>query len=59
MIDSASIRQMVSFSLKNEGYDIVEAVDGVDALDKMKVTIVDMVLTVLHIPNMNGIDLIK
>lgn len=57
--DSASIRQMVSFTLKNEGYDIVEAVDGVDALDKMKGTTVDMVLTDLHMPNMNGLDLIK
>ncbi len=57
--DSASIRQLVSFALKNEGYDIVEAVDGLDALDKMKAATVDMVLTDLHMPNMNGIDLIK
>ncbi|MBU2515368.1 response regulator [bacterium] len=57
--DSASIRQMVSFTLKNEGYSVVEAVDGVDALSKLKQQPADMVLTDLHMPNMNGIDLIK
>ena len=57
--DSASIRQMVSFTLKNEGYDIVEAVDGMDGLEKMKSSAVDMVLTDLHMPNMNGIELIR
>ena len=34
--DSASIRQMVSFTLKSAGYDVIEAVDGVDGLDKAK-----------------------
>ncbi len=57
--DSASIRQMVSYTLKNEGYTVVEAVDGVDALTKLKQNPADMVLTDLHMPNMNGIDLIK
>jgi two-component system, chemotaxis family, chemotaxis protein CheY len=57
--DSASIRQMVSFTLKNEGYQVVEAVDGVDALSKLKDKPADMVLTDLHMPNMNGIELIK
>lgn len=57
--DSASIRQMVSFTLHNEGYTVVEAVDGVDALSKLKQTPVDMVLTDLHMPNMDGIELIR
>lgn len=57
--DSASIRQMVAFTLKNEGYQVVEAVDGVDALSKLKQQPADMVLTDLHMPNMNGIELIK
>ena len=33
--DSASIRQMVAFTLKQNGYDVVEAVDGKDALTKL------------------------
>ncbi len=57
--DSASIRQMVTFTLKNEGYQVVEAVDGVDALSKLQQTPAHMVLTDLHMPNMNGIELIK
>ena len=32
--DSASIRQMVSFTLKSAGYEVVEAVDGMDGLEK-------------------------
>ena len=43
--DSASIRQMVSFTLKQNGYDVVEAVDGQDALSKLATNKVDMLLT--------------
>ena len=57
--DSASIRQMVAFTLKQNGYDVVEAVDGRDALNKLNVQKVDMLLTDLNMPNMDGIGLIK
>ena len=57
--DSASIRQMVSFTLKNAGYELVEAVDGVDALSKLNGNPVKLVLTDLNMPNMDGIELIK
>lgn len=57
--DSASIRQMVSFTLKKEGYEVIEASDGNDALAKIKGSSVDLVITDLHMPNMDGIGLIK
>lgn len=57
--DSSSVRQMVSFTLKQAGYDIVEACDGKDALTKAKANKVNMVITDLNMPNMNGIELIK
>jgi len=57
--DSASMRQMVSFSLKNAGYSVVEAVDGVDALNKAKKQTFDLVLTDINMPNKDGITLIK
>ena len=57
--DSASVRQMVSFTLKQNGYDVVEAVDGKDALTKLQSTKVDMLITDLNIPNLDGIGLIK
>ena len=57
--DSASIRQMVSFTLKQAGYQVVEAVDGKDALLKLNGTTVQMVLTDLNMPRMDGIELIR
>ncbi len=57
--DSASMRQMVAFTLKGAGYDVIEAVDGVDALNKAKGKSVNMVLTDVNMPNMDGITLIK
>ena len=56
--DSASVRQMVAMTLKKEGYDVVEASDGKDALSKMTGAI-DMVITDLNMPNLDGIGLIK
>ncbi len=56
--DSASVRQMVSFTLKNEGYTVIEASDGKDALGKLKGK-VDMIITDLNMPNMDGIELIR
>ena len=56
--DSASVRQMVSMTLKNAGYAVIEASDGKDALAKLGGP-VDMILTDLNMPNMDGISLIK
>jgi two-component system chemotaxis response regulator CheY len=57
--DSASVRQMVSFTLRQEGYEIIEAVDGQDALNKLNSSPVHMLITDLNMPNMDGIELIK
>ena len=57
--DSASMRQMVSFTLKGAGYDVVEAIDGVDALSKAKTRKFDCVVTDVNMPNKDGISLIK
>ncbi len=57
--DSASIRQMVAFTLKGAGYGVVEAVDGEDALAKAKSGDINMVLTDQNMPKMDGLTLIK
>lgn len=56
--DSASVRQMVAMTLRNAGYDVVEASDGKDALSKLSGP-VDMIITDLNMPNMDGITLIR
>jgi two-component system, chemotaxis family, chemotaxis protein CheY len=58
--DSASVRQMVCFTIKNCGYDVVEAKDGQDALAKMNGgNSVNMIITDLNMPNLDGIGLIR
>ncbi len=58
--DSTSIRQMVSFTLTSAGYQVVEAVDGSDALSKIgDSSTIDMLITDLNMPNLDGIGLIK
>ena len=57
--DSASIRQMVSFTLKQSGYEVIEAVDGRDALTKLASQKVDMLVTDLNMPNLDGLGLIR
>ena len=57
--DSASIRRMVSFTLKTAGYDVVEAVDGEDALAKAKAQPMNLVLTDQNMPRMDGLTLVR
>jgi two-component system chemotaxis response regulator CheY len=56
--DSASIRQMVKFTLCSAGYNVIEAVDGQDALAKLNGN-VNLVITDLNMPNLDGIGLIR
>jgi two-component system, chemotaxis family, chemotaxis protein CheY len=56
--DSASVRQMVSFTLRKAGYEVVEAVDGKDGLGKAGSEKFDLIITDLNMPNMDGIQMI-
>ena len=56
--DSASMREMVSFTLKGAGYDVTEKADGIEALDYARDNPVDLVITDINMPNMDGITLI-
>ena len=53
--DSATMRKMVSFTLKSAGYDVVEAGDGLEALNLLKLRPVDLVISDIHMPNLDGI----
>lgn len=57
--DSSSLRGMVTFSLNQAGYQVVEASSGVDALQKVKGKSFDLVLTDVNMPQMDGITLCK
>jgi len=58
--DSVSMRQMVSFTLKGAGFEVVEAGDGQEAVTKLNGGAKPhLVITDLNMPNMDGIGLIK
>ncbi|MGC2301180.1 MAG: response regulator [Acidobacteriaceae bacterium] len=56
--DSASVRQMVSFTLRNAGYGVTEAPDGRRGLEKAKGQKFELVITDLNMPEMDGIEMI-
>ena len=57
--DSASIRQMVSFTLKTAGYESDEAADGKAGLDKAQRGSYDLIFTDQNMPIMDGLTLIR
>lgn len=57
--DSPSMRQMITFTLRGAGFDVVEAIDGQDALTKLTGAPVNMLITDLNMPNIDGIELIR
>lgn len=57
--DAASIRQVVSMTLKGAGYDVIEACDGKDALGKLTGQKVNLMITDVNMPIMDGISFIK
>ncbi len=57
--DSASVRQVVSITLKGAGYEVIEGVDGKDALSKLKGQKVHLIISDVNMPNMDGITFVK
>ena len=57
--DSVSVRQLVTMSLKQAGYEVLEAMDGQDALDQLQKNNIDLLITDLNMPGLNGFELIK
>ncbi len=58
--DSATVRQQVGLAVKQAGFDIVEAADGLEGLDRLK-NVADIALVVcdINMPNMNGLDMLE
>ena len=57
--DSVSMRQMVGYTLRQGGYEVIEAQHGQDALGKLQSCTVDLIITDLNMPVMDGITLIQ
>lgn len=57
--DAATMRKMVSFTLKGAGHEVLEAQDGAVALNLLRGRPVDLVITDVNMPNLNGIELTR
>lgn len=57
--DSVTMRQMVSFTLREASFEVVEAENGQDALNKLSGAKVDLIVTDLNMPVMDGITFIR
>lgn len=57
--DDAATRRLYRFLLRNSGYDVIEAEDGIDALEKLAVHDCDVVITDMNMPRMGGIELVR
>lgn len=57
--DSVSIRQMVSHTLKEAGYQVETANDGAEALQKAKSGQYDVIISDVNMPNMDGLEFVR
>lgn len=57
--DTASMRQMISFTLHSVGHEVIQASDGQEALKVIEGKKVDLVIADINMPNMDGITLLK
>lgn len=59
VVDSAPLRQVVGIALKRPGYDVIEACDGKDALNKLDGRKIHLIISDVNMPNMDGIAFLK
>lgn len=58
--DSSTVRKFVTFSLTSQSLEVVTAVDGMDALEKIsQIPKVDLIIVDLNMPNMDGFEFIQ
>lgn len=57
--DSSTVRKFVSVSLSMQGFKVIAACDGMDALEKLPAEKVDLIITDLNMPNMDGFEFIR
>jgi two-component system, chemotaxis family, chemotaxis protein CheY len=57
--DSTSVRQVVGITLKGAGYEVIEGVDGQDALKKLTGQKIHLIISDVNMPNMDGITFVK
>jgi two-component system chemotaxis response regulator CheY len=57
--DSASMRQVIRLTLEKAGYEVIDAFDGKNALSKLNGVKINLLITDVNMPNMDGITLVK
>jgi two-component system chemotaxis response regulator CheY len=57
--DSASVRQVMNSTLTREGYEVILACDGQDALAKLNGTKIHLIISDVNMPNMDGLTFVK
>jgi len=57
--DSTSLRQVVGITLKRAGFDVIEAGDGLQALDKLDGRKINLIISDVNMPNMDGISFVS
>ena len=57
--DSASMRQLLAYVLKGEGFDVIEGSDGEEALGKLTGQPIDLIISDVNMPKMDGISFVK
>lgn len=57
--DAATIRKMISFTLRGAGHTVLEAADGLEALNQLRTRSVDLVISDINMPRMDGLELTR